>query len=69
MPFWHRETDMVSAKPYMLLMAARPGFLHKMGEYTQQIRNPDSWEGWYWGAKHVWGTAMIGMMAPICQYY
>ncbi len=19
------------------------------------IRNPDSWEGWYWGAEHVWG--------------
>ena len=18
-------------------------------------RNPDSWEGWYWGAEHVWG--------------
>ena len=20
-----------------------------------QARQPDSWEGWYWGAKHVWG--------------
>ncbi|MBN2063012.1 MAG: molybdopterin-dependent oxidoreductase [Deltaproteobacteria bacterium] len=38
--------------------------LHKMGEYTQQIRNPDSWEGWYWGAMHVWGSGMIGMMHP-----
>jgi molybdopterin guanine dinucleotide-containing S/N-oxide reductase-like protein len=38
--------------------------LHKMGEYTQQIRNPDSWEGWVWGAMHVWGSGMIGMMAP-----
>lgn len=25
------------------------------GWWTQQIRNPDSWEGYYWGAKHVWG--------------
>lgn len=25
------------------------------GYWTQQIRNPDSWEGYYWGAKHVWG--------------
>ena len=38
--------------------------LDKMGGFTQQVRNPDSWEGWYWGAKHVWGTGMIGMMAP-----
>lgn len=26
-----------------------------LGGATYQIRNPDSWEGWYWGAKHVWG--------------
>ncbi|MFC1901628.1 molybdopterin-dependent oxidoreductase [Chloroflexota bacterium] len=38
--------------------------LNKMGGYTQQIRNPDSWEGWYWGAKHVWGEGDMGMMSP-----
>ncbi len=38
-------------------------FLKKMGEYTTQARNPDSWEGWYWGAKHVWGNMEIGMQA------
>ncbi|MDP2916670.1 MAG: molybdopterin-dependent oxidoreductase, partial [Dehalococcoidia bacterium] len=38
--------------------------LEKMGGYTQQARNPDSWEGWYWGAKHVWGQGNIGMMRP-----
>jgi molybdopterin guanine dinucleotide-containing S/N-oxide reductase-like protein len=38
--------------------------LEKMGGYTQQLRNPDSWEGWYWGAKHVWGQGAIGMMSP-----
>ena len=27
--------------------------LDKMGGFTQQVRNPDSWEGWYWGSKHV----------------
>ena len=26
-----------------------------LGGFTYQTRNPDSWEGWYWGAKHVWG--------------
>ena len=25
------------------------------GWWTQLVRNPDSWEGYYWGAKHVWG--------------
>ncbi|MFC1901422.1 molybdopterin-dependent oxidoreductase [Chloroflexota bacterium] len=38
--------------------------LEKIGGYTQQIRNPDSWEGWYWGSKHVWGNGDVGMMAP-----
>jgi anaerobic selenocysteine-containing dehydrogenase len=38
--------------------------LRKMGGHTQQIRNADSWEGWYWGAMHVWGTGYQGMMAP-----
>jgi trimethylamine-N-oxide reductase (cytochrome c) len=28
-----------------------------LGGFTQQVRNPDSWEGWYWGTKHVWGPA------------
>ncbi len=35
-----------------------------MGGYTFQIRNPDSWEGWTWGANHAWGTGGVGQMAP-----
>jgi anaerobic selenocysteine-containing dehydrogenase len=38
--------------------------LSQMGGYTQQCRNADSWEGWYWGAKHVWGNGSVGMMSP-----
>ncbi len=38
--------------------------LYKMGGYTQQTRNPDSWEGWYYGSKHVWGDGNVGMMSP-----
>ena len=34
-----------------------------MGGYTWQTRNPDSWEGWYWGAKHVWGCEPVGKAA------
>ena len=43
----------------------QPGLLLKaMGGFTQQVRNPDSWEGWYWGSKHVWGQGIQGMMFP-----
>ena len=28
--------------------------LNLMGGFCLQSRNADSWEGWYWGAKHVW---------------
>lgn len=31
-------------------------FFDKLGSgWTQAVRNPDSWEGYYYGAKHVWG--------------
>lgn len=29
--------------------------------FTYQMRNPDSWEGWYWGAKFVWGDSTLGL--------
>jgi trimethylamine-N-oxide reductase (cytochrome c) len=35
-----------------------------LGGYTMQIRNPDSWEGWYWGAKNAWGMESVGEMLP-----
>jgi len=35
-----------------------------LGGYTLQLRNPDSWEGWVWGAKHVWGMEAVGEMTP-----
>ncbi|MCC8357223.1 MAG: molybdopterin-dependent oxidoreductase, partial [Oscillospiraceae bacterium] len=38
--------------------------LSLMGGYTLQMRNPDSWEGWFWGAKYVWGCEPVGEMAP-----
>lgn len=31
---------------------------------------PDSWEGWFWGAEHVWGmTANVGEMAPLANCF
>jgi anaerobic selenocysteine-containing dehydrogenase len=34
------------------------------GGCTLQSRNADSWEGWVWGAKHVWGMEPIGLQTP-----
>jgi molybdopterin guanine dinucleotide-containing S/N-oxide reductase-like protein len=39
--------------------------LRLLGGYTLQTRNTDSWEGWYWGAKHVWGCENLGQMVPV----
>ena len=39
--------------------------LNLLGGPTVQIRNADSWEGWYWGAKHVWGMEPVGQMEPV----
>lgn len=36
----------------------------KEGAYTAERRNADSWEGWYWGSMHVWGTGSDGLAAP-----
>jgi len=39
--------------------------LSLLGGYTLQTRNTDSWEGWVWGAKHVWGMENLGQMVPV----
>jgi molybdopterin guanine dinucleotide-containing S/N-oxide reductase-like protein len=39
--------------------------LSMLGGYTLQCRNADSWEGWYWGAKHVWGMEPVGQQRPL----
>ncbi|MFC1869381.1 molybdopterin-dependent oxidoreductase [Thermodesulfobacteriota bacterium] len=52
----HGETKIVQGGH-----GAHRDFLELLGGYTQQARNPDSWEGWYWGAKHVWGCEPVGM--------
>jgi len=37
--------------------------LDLVGGSTCQARQPDSWEGWYWGAKHMWGMHPLGQQA------
>ena len=43
--------------------------LSMLGGYTVQMRNLDSWEGWNWGAKHVWGCEPVGEMMPWANLY
>ncbi|MFC1908385.1 molybdopterin-dependent oxidoreductase [Chloroflexota bacterium] len=38
-------------------LSARLRFFNSIG-FTPVIHNPDSWEGWYWGAMHHWGHSM-----------
>jgi molybdopterin guanine dinucleotide-containing S/N-oxide reductase-like protein len=40
------------------------GLLALMGGFTMEMRNPDSWEGWHWGAMHCWGMPPVGQMDP-----
>ncbi len=41
-------------------LSARIRFFNTIG-WTPVMHNPDSWEGWYWGASHHWGqTARNG---------
>lgn len=39
--------------------------LREAGGSCFMERNPDSWEGWYWGAKHVWGMNPQGQQKLI----
>ncbi len=55
----HGETKVVHASHY-----CPNRLLNIMGGFTKQMRNPDSWEGWYWGAKHMWGMDPFGLMVP-----
>jgi anaerobic selenocysteine-containing dehydrogenase len=34
--------------------------LRQWGGFTLQMRQPDSWEGWWWGSKHFWGCEPVG---------
>ncbi len=40
-----------------------------LGGYTLQMRDPDSWEGWTWGAKHFWGCQPVGKQAPVANLF
>ena len=41
--------------------------MSQAGGYTTVCRNADSWEGWYFGAMHVWGGADKGISNGLMQ--
>jgi trimethylamine-N-oxide reductase (cytochrome c) len=43
-------------------LSSRMRFFNSIG-FTPVVHNPDSWEGWYWGAMHHWGNS-IRLGAP-----
>ncbi len=58
----HRESKDLHAGGGM-----HANLMSKLGGYTRETRTPDSVEGWYWGAKHVWGSGAnhgLGLIAP-----
>jgi len=44
-------------------LSARARFMNLIG-HTQVVMNPDSWEGWYWGAVHHYGYSMRSSVPP-----
>ncbi|MDR2108638.1 MAG: molybdopterin-dependent oxidoreductase [Coriobacteriales bacterium] len=49
------------AKNYNGAHGCQTVMLFEAGGCTVQARQPDSWEGWYWGAKHMWGMEPVGV--------
>ncbi len=64
------EADMhAEAKHIYPCHGCQARLLSLLGGYTVQMRNQDSWEGWFWGAKHVWGCEGVGEMTPMENLY
>jgi len=48
-------------------LSANIRFMNSIG-YTKMVLNPDSWEGWFWGASHHYGYTMrMGTAEPYGQ--
>jgi trimethylamine-N-oxide reductase (cytochrome c) len=48
-------------------LSASMRFMNAIG-YTKMVLNPDSWEGWFWGAAHHYGNTMrMGTNEPYGQ--
>ena len=64
------ETDLHGEGKHLAPSHGCPNrLLSMLGGYTIQMRNEDSWEGWVWGSKHVWGCEPVGEMAPTANLY
>jgi trimethylamine-N-oxide reductase (cytochrome c) len=63
----HKESKNIHAGGSMIATV-----MNELGGYTREARTPDSVEGWYWGAKHFWGSGSnrgLGMIAPVETNY
>ena len=59
------ETDMHGEGKHVAPSHGCPNrLLSLLGGYTIQMRNMDSWEGYSWGSKNVWGGEPVGQMQP-----
>ena len=64
------ETDLHGEGKHLAPSHGCPNrLLSMLGGYTIQMRNEDSWEGWVWGSKHVWGCEPVGEMSPTANLY
>ncbi len=64
------ETDLHGEGKHLAPSHGCPNrLLSMLGGYTIQMRNEDSWEGWVWGSKHVWGCEPVGEMMPTANLY
>ncbi len=64
------EADMHGEGKHLAPSHGCPNRLMSMlGGYTVQMRNMDSWEGWSWGARNVWGCEPVGEMTPNANLY
>ena len=60
---------MLKPKRFMRAHGCHRKLLRLLGGFTLQTRNTDSWEGWVWGAKHVWGMENLGQMVACNQWF
>ena len=66
----YSQTDMHGEGKHLQTSHGCPNrLLSLLGGYTIQLRNQDSWEGWSWGSKHVWGCEGVGEMVPFANIY
>ncbi len=58
-----------TSKTVHMMHLAHMNVLALFGDFTSYDNNPDSWEGWFWGGKHVGGAGTRGLLQPSSNVY